>query len=245
MNFSSRSNGIIDTKEGVDVDDLLVGKPPIVCDSAHSTPKTKQKFPKKLNEDINLNFEYPTIQDIRKLTSRQQSEFEFSRPKTARPTTKMYYKCHETDDVFSRAEAILEHYDSINERKKYIMHSEYEAEVVKPLNDRMREQLTGRNYRSRQASRLSGNRETEPLRINTAGVGDRVIRSRQASRYESKLERMMNNTPKEKKKAEYEMDPRRKADTRFFGYEKNPRKGTKVFEQKYKSKVNEQIDNFA
>ena len=247
MSFSSRSNGIIDTKEGFDIDNLLVGKAPIVCDSAHSTPKSKKSVPKiAKEEDTDFNFAYPTIQDIRKLQNKPMPfEYEFSRPKTARPlSTNKYYKCHETDEVFSRAEAILERYDLINERKRYIMHSEYEAQVVNPLNERMREQLTGRNYRSRQNSRLSGNRDTEPLRINTAGVGDRLTRSRLASRNESRLEKMMSNVPKEKKKAEFEMDPRRKADTRFFGYEKNPRKGTKVFEQKYKSKVEEQIDNF-
>ena len=244
MCVSSRSGGFVDKREGANLDNLLIGRPPAVGSSLSSSPRRNPELSTFYRTENDFNFEYPKNDDIRSGIRYSPPKNESSRPHTARPTTMKYYKCHETDELFSHAEEMLRHYDYNNQRKKIIMHNEYEAEVYNPMNERMREQLTGRTYQSRQASRLSQRGEPEPLKINTTGVGDRLTRSRLASRNESRLEKMLNDEQKKPKKSTYQMDPRRQADTRFFGYPEPPRKGTKVFEQKYQSKVSEQINQF-
>lgn len=244
MKNSSRSNGFIESSREIDPNDFLVGKPPIVCESKRFSPRKNKNIirEKDISDENELDFQYPTIRDIKR-TPRDGSES--SRPQTSRPTTRKYQKCHENDDVFTHAESILQRYDSCTQRKKYIMHEEYEAEVASPLQEKFRPHLTGRNYQTREASRLGSRERIAPLRINTAGVGDRIARSRLEAKKEARLEKMLSDIKPQKTTKKFEQDPKRLADTRFFGYSDPQRKGTKVFNQKFQSSVLSQIDNFS
>lgn len=219
--------------------DLAVGRVPYIGELPMSYSSKQQNY----NED-DFNFNYPPTSDVRG-TPRSATSTSSSRPSTARPCEK-YNKIHENDDVFLRA------HDENTSRRKKFMHDEYEQNVLNPIDNKYRAQLTGRRYESRAESKLraASQLNSAPIRnlqINTTGCEDRLMHSRLNSRQESRLEKFLTQANQEEKKPEkkvFEMDPKRKADTRFFTYEITKKKGTRFYPDKFASRVAENINQF-
>lgn len=224
-------------------EDLAVGKVPYIGELPPSYSANSPDY-----EDNDFNFKYPTTPNI-KNTTRSATSMS-SRPSTARPCEK-YNKIHENDDVFIRAQQKLMVHDQNTARRKKFMHDEFEQNVLNQIDNKYRAQLTGRKYQSRAQSKLRAasqlnSKPIDNLQINTSGCEDRLMHSRLNSRQESRIEKILKQT-NEKEEPEphkFEMDPRRKVDTRFFTYEIQPKKGTRFYPDKFASKVYETINQF-
>lgn len=182
------------------------------------------------------NFDQKPI-DISKKRKDEIPEIPDHKPKT----TPNYRRLQEDVDFLSRIEDLISNYDDNHTRRCQQTSQEYRQKVLDPLQREMKKELTGDNYKRRrqlmQPDKRQPPKNIDPILL-VSEQEDRTTRRKQENLKEKKMERRLTGKRvSELPSSDRCLENDRLSNTRFFDGGYIPNKGTKVFESKYRSRV--------
>ena len=174
---------------------------------------------------------------------------ERERPAQSKKAEDKFTRVQQDIGLIDKLEALISAYDQNHTQRCQRVSNEYQHRVISPLQSRLKEQFTGGNYRRRRKMMQPDAREPphniESLVIKTKSQ-DHATKRKREGRHQQALEETVTGRVHLEIIPEYNrpFDNKAARDTRFFDGGGNPRKGTKVFDEKYRSSIGAVVRDF-
>ncbi|EAX94257.1 hypothetical protein TVAG_480740 [Trichomonas vaginalis G3] len=263
-------NGVIDKHTKDNLDFLLIGAKPLI--SSAKPIKRELEEPEEITEEDFKGFPEPTV-SIKRTRPKTAQSLKDPLPKSRTMDTPSYNRLKKDLNSQRNVQDFLMVHEANQKRKSDQMHQDWEEQYMEKFDNRMKKQLSGRNYKtfrrsqSRAYTSLSARTMTEMLyhdepeqvpfvRVSTSGLGDRVHVASLNAKKERELTRTISSLSARKPvddEPEMAMTSRpelnkisRLYETKFAGAEeKIPPKGKKYFKQQNSSRITQTISNLS